>query len=135
MASWSTSPRDHWSSVIRSLPTDAVRRVVVEALPWATFLPDKDLDQLAQELIAVTQGAASLDNLSPVAVLLAQWRHTAEVYADPVHLGILNNEPEGDFGMAVAPDGAGVESQARRSGRTSPTDGRPPCLRASCSTG
>jgi hypothetical protein len=55
-------------------------------------------------LVAVAQGAASLSNLSPVAVLLAQWRHTAEVYADPVLLEIFSREPEGDLGAAVVPD-------------------------------
>jgi hypothetical protein len=93
------------SGLVRSQPLDVVRRVLGEALPWATFLPAADVDQLLTELVAVTQGAASLDNLSPVAVLLAQWRHTAEVYADPVLLEILLREPEGDFGPATAPDG------------------------------
>jgi hypothetical protein len=55
-------------------------------------------------LVAVAQGAASLSNLSPVAVLLAQWRHTAEVYADPVLLEILSREPDGDFGPVVVED-------------------------------
>jgi hypothetical protein len=84
---------------------EVVRRVIEEALPWATFLPEADLDQLLSELVTVAQGAASLGNLSPVAVLLAQWRHTAEVYADPVLLEILCREPEGDFGPAVVPEG------------------------------
>ena len=44
-------------------------------------------------------------NLSPVAVLLAQWRHTAEVYADLVLLEILRREPEGDFDPTAAPYG------------------------------
>jgi hypothetical protein len=93
------------AGLVRSQPADVVRRVLTEALPWATFLPEADLDQLLAELVTVTQGAASLANLSPVAVLLAQWRHTAEVYADPVLLEILRREPEGDFGAATAPDG------------------------------
>jgi hypothetical protein len=93
------------AGLVRSEPLDVVRRVLGEALPWATFLPEADLDQLLSELVTVTQGAASLANLSPVAVLLTQWRHTAEVYADPVLLEILLREPEGDFGPAVIPGG------------------------------
>ncbi|HEX6685168.1 MAG TPA: hypothetical protein VF062_20425 [Candidatus Limnocylindrales bacterium] len=92
------------AGLVRSQPVEVVRRVVGEALPWATFLPEADLDQLLSELVTVAQGAASLENLSPVAVLLAQWRHTAEVYADPVLLEILSREPEGDFGPAVVPE-------------------------------
>lgn len=71
------------ASVIRNAPADVVRDVLPEALPWTTFLPEADVDQLLFELSAVVQGAAALENLSPIAVLLTQWRHTAEVYADP----------------------------------------------------
>jgi hypothetical protein len=59
---------------------------------------------LLSDLVTVAQGAASLENLSPIAVLLTQWRHTAEVYSDPVLFEILSREPEGDFGPASAPD-------------------------------
>ena len=93
------------AGLVRSEPLDVVRRVLGEALPWATFLPAADLDQLLSELVAVAQGAASLKNLNPVAVLLAQWRHTAEVYSDPVLLDILLREPEGDLGPAAVPGG------------------------------
>ncbi|WP_211349357.1 hypothetical protein [Micromonospora pisi] len=75
-----------------------MRRVLAEALPWVTALPEPDVDQLLSELVTVTQGASSLDNLTPVAVLLIQWRHTAEVHSDPALLEILHREPEGDFG-------------------------------------
>jgi hypothetical protein len=93
------------SSLVRTQPIDVVWVAVREALPWTTFLPEPDLDELLAELVAVTQGAASLGNLTPVAVLLEQWRHTAEVYADPVLLEILQREPEGDFGAVPVPDG------------------------------
>jgi hypothetical protein len=92
------------AGLVRSQPPGAVRAALGEALPWVTFLPENDVDQLLIELIAVAQGAASLTNLSPVAVLLAQWRHTAEVYADPVLLEIVTREPEGDFGPVTVED-------------------------------
>jgi hypothetical protein len=40
-----------------------------------------------------------------VAVLLTQWRHSAEVYADPALLEILTREPEGDLGPVPRPPG------------------------------
>lgn len=89
------------AGLVRTQPPAAVRGVLAEALPWVAFLPEADVDQLLTELVAVAQGAASLANLSPVAVLLTQWRHTAEVYADPVLLELLSREPKGDFGPAV----------------------------------
>lgn len=91
------------AGLVRSEPVDVVRRAVAEALPWATFLPNDDLDQLVSELVKVAQAAASLENLAPLAVLLTQWRHTAEVYADPALLDMVTREPEGDLGPAVPP--------------------------------
>jgi hypothetical protein len=81
-----------------------VRDLLPHALPWVAFLPEQDVDQFVAELIEVAQGAAALGNLSPVAVLLTQWRHTAEVYADPVLLEILTREPEGDLGPVPEPE-------------------------------
>ncbi|TCB99278.1 hypothetical protein E0H26_06350 [Micromonospora zingiberis] len=91
------------AGLIRSEPTDVVRRVLGEALPWVAFLPPEDVTELLSELVTVAQGAASLENLSPVAVLLAQWRHTAEIYADPVLLERVTREPAGDLGPVPAP--------------------------------
>ena len=72
-------------------------------MPWVTFLPEVDVDTFVTELVTVTRGAVELGNLAPVAVLLTQWRHSAEVYADPVLLEILTTEPEGDMGPVPAP--------------------------------
>lgn len=91
------------AGLVRSESIDVVRRAVAEAVPWATFLPADDLDQMVSELVTIAQGAASLENLSPVAVLLTQWRHTAEVYADPVLLDMVTREPEGDLGPVEPP--------------------------------
>lgn len=92
------------TGMIRTLPLESVRRVLPDALPWVTFLPGKDVDQLLRELAAVAAGAASIENLTPVSVLLTQWRHTAEVYADPALLDALTREPEGDLGPASPPE-------------------------------
>jgi hypothetical protein len=102
------------AGLVRTGSPGAVRRVLVEALPWVTFLPDPDVDQLLSELVTVAQGAASLDNLSPVAVLLIQWRHTAEVYSDPSLLEIISREPEGDFGPAEPPSDSAQPPAAAR---------------------
>ncbi|MCD0443929.1 hypothetical protein LO763_09865 [Glycomyces sp. A-F 0318] len=82
---------------------EAIRRVLAEALPWSTFLPETDRDQLLSELIEVAQGAASLRNLGPVSVLLEQWRHSAEIYADPDTHRQVTAEPGGDLGRVHLP--------------------------------
>jgi hypothetical protein len=93
------------AGLVRSENSEVVRRLLPDALPWVTFLPEADVDVFVTELMSVAEGAAALGNLAPVAVLLTQWRHTAEVYADPVLLKILTREPEGDLGPVPAPSG------------------------------
>ena len=93
------------AGLVRSENVAVIRRLLPDALPWVTFLPEPDFDAFVTELVTVAQGAAELGNLAPVAVLLTQWRHSAEVYADPVLLEILTGEPEGDLGRVPAPPG------------------------------
>lgn len=80
-----------------------LRAVLPEALPWLTFLPESDIELFLDELIRVVRGAAAVENLAPIATLLTQWRHTAEIYADPALLAILTREPEGDLGPVPMP--------------------------------
>jgi hypothetical protein len=80
-----------------------IRRLLPSTVPWVTFLPEVDFDELVTELVDVAQGGAALGNLAPLAVCLTQWRHSAEVYADPVLLDILTRESEGDLGPVPAP--------------------------------
>lgn len=83
--------------MVHSRPRDAVC--------WVTFLPEADVDVFVTELVTVAQEAVELGNLAPLAVLLTQWRHSAEVYADPALLEILIAAPEGDLGSVPAPSG------------------------------
>jgi uncharacterized protein YcbK (DUF882 family) len=53
---------------------------------------------MLNEIIEVAQGSTSIRNLAPMAILLEQWRHTAEVHADPELYEQLTSEPEGDSG-------------------------------------
>jgi hypothetical protein len=93
------------AGLVRSENVAVIRRLLPDALPWVTFLPEPDFEAFVTELVTVAQGAAELGNLAPVAVLLTQWRHSAEVYADPVLLEILTGELEGDLGRVPAPLG------------------------------
>ncbi|MCP2316677.1 hypothetical protein APR12_002014 [Nocardia amikacinitolerans] len=92
------------AGLTRRLGVDAVREVLPDAVPWVTFLPAEDIDQFLVELVAVAQGSAALENLAPLATLLTQWRHTAEVHADPALLELVAAEPGGDFGAVEPPE-------------------------------
>lgn len=77
-----------------------------DALPWVSFLPDEAVEEMTDELVKVARAATALDNLSPIAILLTQWRHTAEVYADPALLEILTRDHDGvDYGPVPRPEG------------------------------
>jgi hypothetical protein len=91
---------------VRTENVRALREVVPDALPWTTFLPGDDMETFLGELIATARGAVALDNLAPIAVLLTQWRHTAEVHADPRLLALPTREPEGDLGPVTVPAAA-----------------------------
>jgi len=81
-----------------------LQELLPQVLPWARFLPVTDRHILVQEFIDVTEAAASVDNVSPIAQLLVEWRHTAEVHADP-ELHALLSAPRGeDHGPVLPPD-------------------------------
>jgi hypothetical protein len=80
-----------------------IRRVLPSVLPWTRFLPTDAIDELAREFVETTEAAASVNNMAPVAQLLAEWRRTAEVYADPELHAALTRAHEGDHGQVSAP--------------------------------
>lgn len=91
--------------------TDGERRVaglLPHVLPWAQFLPAPARDRLASELAQRILGAASVANVAPLAQLLIEWRHTAEVYADPDLLRQARRQYSSadDFGPVAAPEPA-----------------------------
>ncbi|MFJ9628911.1 hypothetical protein ACIRU8_14545 [Streptomyces sp. NPDC101175] len=94
------------AGLVRTENIAALRQALPEALPWITFLPDEDITTLLTELVDTARGAVALDNLAPIALLLTQWRHSAEIHADPALLAILTREPDGDLGSVPTPEAA-----------------------------
>ncbi|WP_018352175.1 hypothetical protein [Longispora albida] len=82
---------------------EVVARVLPDVLHWVRFLPDDDKSEFAAEFVDTAEAAASINNVAPISVLLTQWRHTAEVYADPELLAILTRPLDGDFGPVPRP--------------------------------
>ncbi|MGH3942910.1 MAG: hypothetical protein ACRDTG_30665 [Pseudonocardiaceae bacterium] len=81
-----------------------LQELLPEVLPWVRFLPAADRHLLIQELTEVTEAAAAIDNVAPIAQLLLEWRHTAEVHADPELHALLSTPRAEDHGPALPPD-------------------------------
>jgi hypothetical protein len=95
------------AGLVRTENITALRQALPDALPWTTFLSRDDVDTLLAELVETARGAAALENLSPIAVLLSQWKHSAEIHADPGLHEAITKEPEGDLGSVPVPKDVG----------------------------
>lgn len=92
------------SGVLRELEgVDAIKRILPSVLPWLRFLPPDAVSEFTQEFLETTHAAAAVDNMAPVSQLLAAWRHTAEVYADPELYAVLSRPHHGDHGRVPIP--------------------------------
>lgn len=80
-----------------------VTEVIPVAFPWVRFLPKTGLQEFVVELLDTLEAAESLGNPAPVAHLIAAWRSTAEVYADPELLAALRNDSRDDLGLVPEP--------------------------------
>ncbi|MGW5703823.1 hypothetical protein [Amycolatopsis japonica] len=76
--------------------------VLPAAFPWVRYLPKVDVQAFVVELVDTLERADSLGNPAPVANLVAAWKSTAEVHADPELAEILAQDVE-DFGPVPAP--------------------------------
>ncbi|WP_233565142.1 hypothetical protein [Micromonospora musae] len=92
------------ASVVRRDP-GLVREALPTVLPWVRFLPPGDVEQMADEFIATAEAAAALGNTAAVSQLLTEWRHTAEIHADPDLHRVLAAPSSGDFGLVARPTG------------------------------
>jgi hypothetical protein len=92
--------------LLESGGAEMIRHVLPTALPWIRFLPVTAIDELAAEFVDTVHAAAAMNNMAPISQLLAEWRHTAEVHADPELYAVLTRAHEGDFGPVPAPDAA-----------------------------
>jgi hypothetical protein len=90
-------------SAVRTLVTD----VIPEVFPWVRFLPAEDVRAFVVELVDTLRAVEDLDTSAPVAQLIIEWQHTAEIYADPELLKALTRDLDGDFGPVPPPDVTG----------------------------
>lgn len=74
-----------------------------QIFPWVRFLPSEERATFTQELIDVIKACEDLDTPAPVLQVIAEWRHTAEVYADPELFAAVRRSVKTDLGVVAEP--------------------------------
>jgi hypothetical protein len=82
---------------------ELLTRVFPEAFPWVRFLPDDAVREFLVEYVETARAAAELESVAPLAPLIASWKATAEIYADPELSKKLLEPTDGDLGPAEEP--------------------------------
>jgi len=87
---------------------DTDESILVQAFPqifpWMRFLPAEEAREFIAEFIATARASAELGNMAPVAAVIAAWKATAEVHADPELLRALTAPlDEADYGPVPEP--------------------------------
>jgi hypothetical protein len=79
-------------------------RVLPAVFPWVRHLPEAAWQEFAAEWLEALSAAGELANGAAVEGLVAGWRSTAEIYADPELYAILTRDLDGiDYGPVPRP--------------------------------
>jgi len=91
--------------IAREPSRDVLRSSLMGVFAWTRFLPADAVDEFLAELVDVARASAEIRNLRPVAQVIVEWQHTAEIYADPELYRLANREFSGeeDFGPVEVP--------------------------------
>lgn len=83
---------------------DALGRVFPLAFPWMRFLPPEDGRAFINEFTETARACAELGTLMPLSAVVAAWRATAQVHADPeLHRALTTPLDEADHGPVPEP--------------------------------
>lgn len=61
----------------------ALSDALLDEFPWTSFLPTSDRATFVEDFTRIVVAAAELDNFAALALLVDEWRATAEIHADP----------------------------------------------------
>lgn len=79
--------------------------VFPEAFPWVRFLPEPAVREFLVEFVETARASTDLGTVSPIAQVITEWRHTAEVYADPdLYKALTADHGDTDLGDVPVPE-------------------------------
>ena len=75
-----------------------------DVFPWVRFLSTEHVRQFLVELVETITASAELGNVAALAPVVAAWRDTAEIYADPeLHKALTAPLDGSDYGPVPEP--------------------------------
>lgn len=78
--------------------------LALNAFPWVRFLPHEDVPAFLVELMESARASAERDDMAPLEAVIAAWRGTAEIHADPELLKAATARlDDADFGSVPVP--------------------------------
>lgn len=66
--------------------------ILPDAFPWIRLFTNDEQVTFAQEFVEVMETGDAVGRPASVLQLITEWRHTAEIYADPELLKALRSE-------------------------------------------
>ncbi len=82
----------------------AAETALPNIFPWVRFLPHEDVKAFLVELVKTARDSAELDNMAQLEAVIAAWRGTAEIHADPELLEAATARLDGtDYGSVPVP--------------------------------
>lgn len=82
---------------------DLVADVLADELPWVMWLPKADRAMCLKELVDNLWACSDAETFAPFVQALTEWRHTAEVWADPELAKRLRAPSDGEGPELVRP--------------------------------
>jgi hypothetical protein len=93
---------------------DLVAEALVDAFPWANFLPEKDRNEFVKEFLWTLEACSELDVWTPFGRMIHEWQQTAAIHADPALARELSRAVDSDLGpvpVPMSPEEAGAEEE------------------------
>lgn len=92
------------AAILKTEGAEALTAVLPVVFPWVRFLPCDAAREFLTEFVETVEASAELGTLNPVSPLIAAWKSTARIYADPELKARLTQPADGDFGPVPRPD-------------------------------
>jgi len=92
-------------NALAHLSAQGATESLTEEFPWVDLLPNDDRGRFAVDFVRAVQASAELGQWEALSQVLAEWKSTAAIHADPMLTAELSRPVDGDMGPVPAPDG------------------------------